>query len=139
MTSTPAPATPHIIAVQELLETALQALPTPRHAHIGVRTDDDTNCVVIHGSAGDVSGSLGDRFADIQIPIQLTAVGTGPEQATAYADAARAALLGAVLIVPGRSVWPAWQTGSQPVRRDDTVQPPLWIATAQYMIKSNPA
>jgi len=135
----PASAEPHIRAVQAALEAALQALPTPIHAYIGVRPDADTTCVVIHGSTGDPSGSLGDRFADLTVPIQLTAVGTGPEQAAAYADAARAALLTASLTVTGRAVWPAWQAGSQPVLRDDTVQPPLWIATAQYSIKSNPA
>jgi hypothetical protein len=95
--------------------------------------------VVVHGGPGDLSGSLGDRFADISIPIQLTAVGEGPEQASAYADAARAALLSSALVVVGRSVWPPWQTASQPTLRDDTVQPPLWISTAQYLIKSNPA
>jgi len=135
----PASAEPHIRAVQAVLEAALQALPTPIHAYIGVRPDADSTCVVIHGSTGDPSGSLGDRFADLTVPIQLTAVGTGPEQAAAYADAARAALLTASLAVAGRAVWPAWQTASQPVLRDDTVQPPLWIATAQYSIKSNPA
>jgi len=139
MTSTPASAEPHIRAVQAVLEAALQALPTPIHAYIGTRPDADSTCVVIHGGLGDPSGSLGDRFADLTVPVQLTAVGTGPEQAAAYADAARAALLTASLTVAGRAVWPAWQTASQPVLRDDTVQPPLWIATAQYSIKSNPA
>lgn len=139
MSNAPADAEPHIRAVQTVLETALQALPTPINAYIGTRPDADTTCVVIHGEPGSVSGPLGDRFADITIPIQLTAVGTGPEQASAYADAARKALLTASLTVTGRAVWPAWQTGSQPVQRDDTVQPPLWIATAQYSIFSNPA
>lgn len=130
---------PHISAVQAVLEAALQQLPTPIHARIGSRDDAETNCVVIHGDLGQLSGPLGDRFADITIPIQLTAVGVGEEQALAYADAARAALLGTPLTVTGRAVWPPWQTGSQPATRDDTVQPPLWIATAQYAIKSNPA
>jgi hypothetical protein len=135
----PASAEPHIRAVQAVLEAALQLLPTPIHAKIGQRDDAEKTVVVIHGSPGDPSGSLGDRFADITIPIQLTAVGEGPEQASAYADAARSALLTASLSVAGRAVWPAWQTGSQPVLRDDTVQPALWIATAQYEIKSTPA
>jgi len=138
MTSIPQ-AEPHIRAVQAVLEAALQQLPTPIHAYIGTRPDADVTCVVVHGSPGDPSGSLGERFADIVIPIQLTAIGTGPEQATAYADAARAALLTSPLVVVGRAVWPPWQTASQPTLRDDTVQPPLWIATAQYAIKSTPA
>jgi len=135
----PASAEPHIRAVQAVLEAALQALPTPIHAYIGTRPDADQTCVVIHGSTGDLSGPIGDRFADITVPIQLTAVGVGPEQASAYADAARVALLTSPLTVTDRAVWPPWQTASQPTQRDDTVQPPLWIATAQYEIKSNPA
>jgi len=138
MTSIPQ-AEPHIRAVQAVLEVALGQLPTSINTYIGSRPDDVKNCVVIHGSPGDLSGSLGDRFADISISIQLTAVGEGPEQATAYADAARAALLTSPLVVVGRSVWPPWQTASQPTLRDDTVQPPLWISTAQYEIKSTPA
>jgi hypothetical protein len=135
----PASAEPHIRAVQAVLEAALQALPTPIHAKISKREDGETNVVVIHGSPGDIApGSLGDLHSDLVIPIQLTAVGTGPEQASAYADAARAALLTASLTVAGRKVWLPRQTGSQPVQRDDTVQPELWIATAQYEIKSTP-
>lgn len=139
MTSTPASAEPHIQAVQAALAPALAALPTPIKAYIGERGETDTNCVVVHGAPGLPSGPLGDRFADLTVTIQLTAVGTGPEQATAYADAARAALLTSTLAVVGRTVWPAWQVADQPVTRDDTIQPPLWIATAQYVIKSNPA
>lgn len=140
-------AEPHIRAVQAAIQAVLRTLPTPTGsifgpgitAYIGSRVDADIHCVVIHGSPGDLSGSLGDRFSDLLVPIQLTAVGEGPEQAAAYADAARSALLGASLTVTGRKVWPAWPTASQPVLRDDTVQPPLWIATAQYAIKSTPA
>jgi len=147
MTSIPAAAEPHIRAVQAALTAALNQLPTPTGsifgpgiaAYIGARPDADTNCVVVHGAPGMPSGSLGDRFADLTVTVQLTAVGTGPEQATAYADAARAALLTSTLAVTGRVCWPAWQLADQPVLRDDTVQPPLWIATAQYSIKSNPA
>jgi hypothetical protein len=136
----PASAEPHIRAVQAVLEVALQALPTPIHAKIGKREDSETNVVVIHGSPGDITaGSLGDLYSDLTIPIQLTAVGTGPEQASAYADAARAALLTASLTVAGRTFQRPRQTGSQPVQRDDTVQPELWISTAQYEIKSTPA
>lgn len=136
----PASAEPHIRAVQAVLQAALQALPTPINAKIGKRDDDETRAVVIHGSPGDITpGSLGDLYSDLTILIQLTAVGTGPEQASAYADAARVALLTVPLAVTGRKVWLPRQVGSQPVQRDDTVQPSLWIATAQYEIKSTPA
>lgn len=139
MTSIPASAEPHIRAVQVALTAAFQLLPTPIPVEIGKREDDQTNVVVIHGAPGLPSGSLGDRYRDLTLTIQLTAVGVGPEQATAYADTARAALLTASLAVDGRRVWPAWQLADQPVQRDDTVQPSLWTATAQYVIKSEPA
>lgn len=136
----PAASQPHIAAIVSAADTALQALPTPRHAYNGVRPDADTACAVIYGSPGQPSGPLGDRFADLQLDFQVTAVGTGPEQAQYIADAVRTALLAVPPpAVTGRAVWPLWQTASQPVARDDTVQPPLWIATAQYAIKSNPA
>lgn len=135
----PAPSEPHVAAVVLAADTALQALPTPRHAYNGTRPDVDTVCAVVYGTPGQSSGPLGDRFADLQVDFQVTAVGTGPEQALYIADAVKAALLSAPPSVAGRAVWPLWQTAAQPVQRDDTVQPPLWIATAQYVIKSNPA
>lgn len=139
--STPAPSGPHMTAVVAVVDTALQALPTARHAYLGKRPDLDTICAVIHGAPGEPSGSLGDRHSDLQIEFQVTAVGEGPEQALYIADAARAALLATPPpAVAGRSVMPLWQAGPpQPVQRDDAVQPALWIATAQYVIKSTPA
>lgn len=139
MTSVPASAEPHVRAVQTVLTAALAELPTPIKAYIGRRDDGDSTCVVIHGSPGDPSGSVGDRYEDLTVTVQLTAIGIGEEQALAYADAARAALLTADLTVPGRAVLPAWQLASQQPVRDDTVQPPLWYSSTQYAIKSNPA
>jgi hypothetical protein len=135
----PAAAGPHLIAIVALLDAAAGQLPTPIRAYFGKRPDTDTTCIVVHGSPGVPSGTLGDRFADLTIDFQITCVADGPEQAQAYADAARTALLTTALTVPGRAVWPIWQSAAQPVLRDDTVQPPLWIATAQYTVKSNPA
>lgn len=140
MTSTPAPSEPHISAVVALLDAALQGPPKAIHAYNGKRPDDDTTCVVIYGAPGQYSGSLGDRFSDFQADFQVTAVGESAPQAQAFADRAAAALLtDTPPTIAGRSVWPLWQTATpQPVRRDDTVQPPLWIATAQYAIASDP-
>lgn len=139
MTSIPASAEPHVRAVVDLLDAELSTLNPARHAYNGRRPDADTVCAVVYGTSGQPSGTLGDRYADIQIDFQVTAVGTGAEQALAIADLARAALLGTRPVVAGRSVWPLWQTAAQPVLRDDTVNPPLYVATAQYAIKSNPA
>lgn len=135
----PAASEPHVAAVVLAADAALQALPAPRHAYNGTRPDADTICAVIYGSPGQSSGPLGDRFADLRIDFQVTAVGTGPEQALYIADACKVALLSTPPTVAGRAVWPLWQSAAQPVQRDDTVQPALWIATAQYVIHSTPA
>ncbi|MGH3627269.1 MAG: hypothetical protein ACRDRL_07500, partial [Sciscionella sp.] len=129
----PAASQPHIAAVVAALDTALQALPTARRAYNAKRPDADTVCAVVYGSPGQVSGPLGDRFADLELDFQVTAVGDGPDQAQYIADAVRATLLAVPPpAVAGRAVWPLWQTAAQPVQRDDTVQPALYIATAQY-------
>lgn len=136
----PAASEPHIAAVVLALDAALQALPTQRHAYNGTRPDADTSCAVVFGTPGQSSGPLGDRFADLQCDFQVTAVGAVPEEAMYIADVARIALLSTPPpAVTGRAVWPLWQTAAQPVQRDDTVQPALYIATSQYVIKSNPA
>ena len=136
----PASSERHIAAVVAAADAALQQLPTSRRAYNGERGETDRICTVVHGTPGQTSGSLGDRFADLELLFQVTAVAEGPEQAMAIADVVRVALLATPPpAVDGRAVWPLWQVAAQPVLRDDTVQPPLWIATAQYVIKSNPA
>lgn len=140
MTSVPAAAEPHITAIVELLDAGLQQRTVPIHAYNGRRPDNDVTCVVVHGFPNAPFGSLGDRYADAAVMFQVVGVGTGPEQATAYADDAQALLLtDTPPTVPGRVAYPVAFIAAQPVARDDTVQPPLWIATAQYAIKSNPA
>jgi hypothetical protein len=135
VTSVPAPAQPHIAAVVAMLEAALLI-----NVYNGRRGDGDTTCVVVRGTPNVPFGSLGDRYADANVLFQVTAVGVGEEQATAYADEVQAVLLtDARPSVPGRVAWPVQFVASQPVIRDDSVMPPLYIATAQYSIKSNPA
>lgn len=142
MTSIPAKAGPHVTAVVELLDSGLQALPVPQpiHAHYGERPSQDRTCVVVYGDPGDFSGPIGDRFRDIELLLQVTAIGEGPEQAAAFADDVTALLLtDTPPAVSGRRVWPLWRVAKQPGRRDDTVMPPLWVVTAQYAIHSEPA
>lgn len=135
MTSAPAPAEPHIAAVVAMLDAALSI-----NVYVGRREDNDTTCVIVRGSPNAPFGPLGDRYADANVLFQVTAVGVGEEQATAFADDVQAALLtDARPSVPGRAAWPVQFVASQAVTRDDSVMPPLYMATAQYAIKSNPA
>jgi hypothetical protein len=135
VTSIPAKAEPHVAAVIALLAAGL-----PVKVYNGRRDDNDTTCVVVGGTPNRPSGSLGDRYADANVLVQVAAIGVGPEQATAYADDVQGLLLtDTPPAVAGRAVWRIQFVASQPVERDDTVMPPLWVATAQYLIKSNPA
>lgn len=68
---------------------------------------------------------------------QVTGVGGTPEQAAWVADKVAAALWGGVPAVTGRRVWPVIDEGSQPVRPDDT-STGIYLATAQYLTRSDP-
>ncbi|GAA3416216.1 hypothetical protein GCM10018952_44520 [Streptosporangium vulgare] len=72
-----------------------------------------------------------------ELRYQVTSVGATPDQAAWMADKVAAVLLGATPTVAGRRVWPAVEEGSQPVRRDDE-STGLFIATAQYLTRSDP-
>ena len=96
--------------------------------------------VVIYPDSGMKSGfhrSLTNDGPD-ELRYQITAVGSGPEQALWAADKAAAALLGGVPSLAGRRVWPAVEESSQPVRRDDE-STGVFLATAQYLTRSDPA
>lgn len=69
---------------------------------------------------------------------QVTSVGATPEQAAWVADKVAAALWSGVPTVTGRRVWPVIDEGSQPVRPDDT-STGIFLATAQYLSRSDPA
>lgn len=79
--------------------------------------------------------SLADE-APNDLRFQVTAVGATGGQAALVADKVAAALLTTVPTVAGRRVRPIRQEGAQTVRRDD-VSTTLFIATAQYLVRSD--
>ncbi|TYB69739.1 DUF3168 domain-containing protein [Nonomuraea sp. PA05] len=85
--------------------------------------------------------STADRALSDDVPndlrFQITSVGDSAEQALLVADKANRALLTSLLTVPGRRVRPIRQEAAQPVRRDDESSA-LWLATAQYLVRSDP-
>ena len=90
--------------------------------------------VVVHPTPGSFDGTLGDRFRDLLLPFQTTAVGDSPEQALWAHDATVTALLGAAPAVSGRVSHPIWlEENPEPVRRDDTLVEPLFYATARWV------
>ena len=97
--------------------------------------------VVVYGDLGALDGPMGDRFADLSQTVTLHGVGDGPEQAQWVGDKARVALLSDAVTVAGRAtLYVAPITGAtQPVQRDDDVQPPLFYAVDQYTVATTPA
>ena len=94
---------------------------------------------VLYADTGKLDGPIGDRFADLDQTLFVHGVGTGPEQAQWEADKARAALLGTAILVAGRTVMYVTHVISQPVQRDDAVQPPLFFTVDQYLLSTTPA
>lgn len=86
--------------------------------------------------------SVVDRALSDDVPndlrFQITSVGATAEQALLVADKTNAGLLTGLPEVAGRRVRPIRQEASQVVRRaDDSTA--LWLATAQYLARSEPA
>jgi hypothetical protein len=94
---------------------------------------------VLYTDVGALDGPLGDRFADLTQTLFVHGIGTGPEQAQWEADKARVALLTMPITVAGRAVLSITHVTSQPARRDDAVQPPLFYAVDQYRLATTPA
>lgn len=95
--------------------------------------------VLYPGMTGPTDGpASGDSF-DAPQSWQVTYVGSSAEQADDIRDDCRGALLGAVLTVTGRACWPVELADSQPVRRDDDVDPPLYYAADRFTARTTPA
>lgn len=130
----PAPARPHSTALVALLTAAIPAYlgeaPATRPARY----------VVLYPDPGTPEGTLGDRHRWLLLEFQVTAVGTTVEQCQWAADTARTTLLTQIPTVAGRVVHPLWQVGyPPPVRRDDDVQPPVYVQPVSYRLRSVPA
>lgn len=97
--------------------------------------------VVLHPDPGHgAGGAIGDPSAHFRLDFQLTAVGESAEQALWVSDRACSAVNRAVPAVSGRAPWPVWaDERPQPVRRDDTVTPPLFIAVTRWCLRTEPA
>ena len=130
----PAAAEPHMRAIGAALVAAGLSVG------VGEAPSTDPPHVVVYADPGLTEGSLGRPYDTVVITVQITAVGVGAEQAVQQADLARAVLLTVPApAVPGRYIHPLWVLDAQPVRRDDQVRPALFVATAQYRMRSDPA
>lgn len=128
-----------------LTNALLQAL---RAAHPAVGdargTDDDglalplPYAVLYPAGPGRLDGPLGDQHADADSLAQLTCVGGTRDSAEWLADKLRPVLLGP-LTIAGRRLMQSWIETSQPIRRDDDVTPPLFLAVEQARYLTTPA
>lgn len=96
---------------------------------------------VVYPLAGGVfDGSLGCPDDDASLTWQVTCVGATRPQCEAAADRANEVLIGQPLIVTGRHISRVWaDMAGGGVRRDDLVQPPVFIATPRYRVESSPS
>lgn len=102
--------------------------------------DTPTPFVVLWPSPGLThSEILQSPTADLTVGFQLTCVGETPEQALWCHDKARAAIDRVTPTVSGRTAWPIFsEFQPQPVRRDDAVNPPLFVAISEWSLRTSP-
>ncbi|MEV0382419.1 hypothetical protein [Nonomuraea sp. NPDC050643] len=135
MTTTPLESRPLVLALVVMLDAAL-----PNDVGIywgGAPQTRQPPFAVLYPDIG--MESTTDRALSDDVPndlrFQITSVGASAEQALLVADKANTALLTGTPSVPGRRVRPIRQEAAQPVRRDDE-STALWLATAQYLVRS---
>lgn len=94
--------------------------------------------VVIYPTPGwAVAESLASPIGDMHVDFQLTCVGTTVEQALWLHDKARTAIDHVAPVIAGRTAWPIWaDEAPQPVRRDDQINPPLFVAVSRWSLRT---
>jgi hypothetical protein len=124
----------------DAIEAALKAAPNLT-VYVGKVPDDPTTPYVVVFPSGGLSGREGlvpvsDR---IDLPFQVTAVGATHREVLWAVDKSRAALVDRVLPVTGRAMFPVVHDDSAPMRRDDSIAPPLLYVVDRYSVASIPA
>lgn len=97
--------------------------------------------VVVWPSSGfEMHTDLGHPIGDLVLGFQLTGIGTTAQQAQWAIDKARVAVNRVTLDpIASYSFWPIYaEQTSQPVRRDDQVVPPMYVATSRWVVRSTP-
>lgn len=95
---------------------------------------------ILYPLTPEFDGTLAATQDDAEITYQVTCVGSTREQAEWVADKAIVAFVGQTVTITGRSLVRAMQLsdGGGGIRRDDTVQPPLFIATPRFSLWTTP-
>lgn len=92
--------------------------------------------VIVYPLTQNFDGSLGCPDVDSTLAWQATCVGSTREQCDWVKAKVDAAVIGKQLAVAGRFVPRIYADGGAGTRRDDTVQPPVFIATPRYTATS---
>jgi hypothetical protein len=124
----------HIDAVVLLLETTSMVVT------VGEAPDDPVPplLVVWPSPALGVTDTLDDPIADALVSFQVTSIGESAEQALWASDKAYAAINRMVPTFTGRVCRPIWgDDPPQPVRRDDAVNPPMFVAISLWSLRSS--
>jgi hypothetical protein len=128
---------PSALVHSDAILTAVGAAVTVYDADGPAQPHGAVPYAVIRTDSGDLSGSLGNRHSDLTLTVWVTSVGGTREQAQWVADEVRAVMLDSPPAVTGRTAQPAWQQLSQPVSRDDGLEPPLFYAVAAYRLHTS--
>ncbi len=95
--------------------------------------------VLYEVAGGSLGGPVARPYDDADQMYQVTSVGSTAEQARWMADKVRAALLGSVWAVAGRSTMRVGLDVTSGLLRDDDVQPPLYYCADRYRVTTTPA
>lgn len=138
----PAATTPADAAILARLET-LQLPVGDARAPEGASTSNDPafrTYVILYprtvSHIGETS-TVTNRYSDPILRYQVTSVGVDRLAAKTASDLVCAALLGAPLVVAGRTVVAFMHDGSVPVQRDEAVTPPLFYVVDYFRLDLN--
>jgi hypothetical protein len=126
---------PHVRALIAKLKAEV---PVSLGVALGVGPATNPPYLAVYPDMGDVEDSFlsADR-SKLCIHFIVHGIGKGPEQALWAMDKARAVLLGTPPAVAGRKTHRMSQTlGTADVMRDDSTQPALYIALAEFELMS---
>jgi hypothetical protein len=94
---------------------------------------------IVYPMPGTYDGTLAEQNDDADLVYQVTCVGATRDACQLVEDRVNTALLAGAITVTGRSITQVRLDIGGGVRRDDTVQPPVFISTPRYRVSSTPA
>lgn len=94
---------------------------------------------IVYPMPGTFDGTLAEPNDDADLVYQVTCVGESRASCSLIEDKVNTALLPGALTITGRSVVQVRVELGGGIRRDDTVQPPVFISTPRFRLSTTPA